>query len=137
MSTLYRSRSDRVVAGVAGGLGRTLRIDPILVRLFFVLLALGDGIGLLLYLILAVIMPEAPEGAEEAMAPNERVRADPERNRTLIGGGLMLLGLFFLMQTLAAPFLPRFDLGELWPLLLILAGAALLWRNHQEQALGG
>ncbi|RMG92309.1 MAG: PspC domain-containing protein [Chloroflexi bacterium] len=55
---LVRMRSDRMFLGVASGIAHYLDIDPVIVRLLFVLLALGGGHGLLIYLILAIIMPE-------------------------------------------------------------------------------
>lgn len=56
---LYRSRTDRMVAGVCGGLAKYLGIDTTLVRLAFALLILaGVGSPLLIYFILAVVMPE-------------------------------------------------------------------------------
>ncbi len=58
---LQRSVTDKLVAGVCGGLGKYFEIDPIIVRLVFVLLALAGGPGVILYIILWVIMPE--EGA--------------------------------------------------------------------------
>ena len=54
---LTKSKTDRKLFGVCGGLGEYFGIDPTLVRLAFVLLALFNGIGLVLYIILAVIMP--------------------------------------------------------------------------------
>jgi phage shock protein C len=58
---LYRSRTDRMVAGVAGGLAEYLGVDPLLVRLGFVLLGLvSAGIAIVLYIILAVLVPERP-----------------------------------------------------------------------------
>lgn len=58
---LYRSRTDRMVAGVCGGLAQYLGIDPVLVRLVFALLIVfGVGSPLLIYLILAIVMPEEP-----------------------------------------------------------------------------
>ena len=54
---LYRSRNDSRIAGVCGGLGEYLDIDPTLVRLIFVLLALTGGHGVLLYIILWLIAP--------------------------------------------------------------------------------
>lgn len=55
---LYRSDTDRMIAGVCGGLGEYLNIDPTVVRLLFVLAILaGFGSGILLYIILMVIMP--------------------------------------------------------------------------------
>lgn len=56
---LTRSTHDRMLAGVAGGIAQYLNIDPTLVRLVFVLTLLPGGIpGAIIYLILAIIMPE-------------------------------------------------------------------------------
>jgi len=57
---LYRSRTDRRISGVCGGLAEYLNVDPVLIRLGFVLLALADGVGLLAYIIMAIVLPEAP-----------------------------------------------------------------------------
>lgn len=57
---LYRSRTDRQLAGVCGGLGEYFGVDPTIVRLIFVVLSLAGGPGLLLYIILALVIPEAP-----------------------------------------------------------------------------
>lgn len=54
---LYRSERDRMVAGVCGGLADYLGVDPVLVRVVFVILALVNGIGLLAYLVLALVVP--------------------------------------------------------------------------------
>lgn len=65
---LYRSRRDKMVAGVAGGLAAYFSIDPLLVRLVFVLVGLASfGTAALAYIILAILMPEEP--AEE-VTPN-------------------------------------------------------------------
>lgn len=58
---LYRSRNDRMVGGVCGGLGRYFGIDPTLVRLAFAVIALAVGSGVLAYLLLWIIVPEEPE----------------------------------------------------------------------------
>lgn len=58
---LYRSRTNTVFAGVCGGLGEYLSIDPTVVRLAFVLLALFGGQSILVYLIMWLIMPLEPE----------------------------------------------------------------------------
>jgi phage shock protein C len=57
---LYRSQSDRMVAGVCGGLAKYFNIDPTVIRLIFVVLALAGGPGLLLYIILWLITPIEP-----------------------------------------------------------------------------
>ncbi len=59
---LYRSRTDKVVSGVCGGLGKYLSIDPTLIRLLFALLVFfGVGSGLLVYVILMIVVPLEPE----------------------------------------------------------------------------
>ena len=80
---LYRSRHDRMIGGVCGGLGEYFAIDPTLVRLLFVFAALAGGPGLIAYLIMLIVVPEEPEsppvgnetlleveeGADEAAEP--------------------------------------------------------------------
>ena len=56
---LYRSRTSRMLAGVCGGLAEYFNIDPTIVRLLFVIAALIGGPGIVLYIILALVMPEA------------------------------------------------------------------------------
>lgn len=59
---LYRSTQDRMFAGVCGGIGEYLDVDPTLVRLAFVALTLlSSGSGLMIYLILMLIVPERPQ----------------------------------------------------------------------------
>jgi phage shock protein C len=59
---IYRSRTDRMVSGVCGGLGAYLNLDSTVVRLLFVLLTLATGFapGIVAYLILMIVIPEEP-----------------------------------------------------------------------------
>ncbi|MDD7769817.1 PspC domain-containing protein [Suipraeoptans intestinalis] len=57
---LYRSKNNKMICGVCGGIAEYFNVDPTLVRLGVVLLGFGGGIGLFTYLIAAVIMPENP-----------------------------------------------------------------------------
>ena len=59
---LYRSRTSRKIAGVCGGLGEYMNLDPTVVRLIWVLLFFFAGVGILAYLIAALIIPENPDG---------------------------------------------------------------------------
>jgi phage shock protein C len=59
--TLYRSRTNRQIAGVCGGLAQYFNLDATLVRVIFALLAVMGGSGLLLYVILWLVVPEEPQ----------------------------------------------------------------------------
>jgi phage shock protein C len=61
----YRSRDERMLAGVAGGVAERFDLDPSLVRVAWVVLVfLSGGIFLLLYIVMALVVPEAPDGAD-------------------------------------------------------------------------
>lgn len=66
---LYRSRTQRMVGGVCGGLGEYFDIDPTIVRLLFVVTALAGGPGLLAYIIMLIVVPSEPEPATASL-PN-------------------------------------------------------------------
>lgn len=148
---LYRSRTDQMVGGVCGGLAQYLRIDATLIRLFFVLLVLGSGIGVALYLILWIVVPYEGEG-EFGDRETARAGADEmaERARTLgadvqralrepnpktgliVGAALIIIGAVVLIDNLNLPWLRWLDFGALWPLLLIIGGALLIWRRLRK-----
>ena len=58
MKTLHKSSTNRMIAGVCGGIGARFQIDPTLVRLGFAAFSILGGGGLLLYILAAVVMPE-------------------------------------------------------------------------------
>jgi phage shock protein C len=72
---LYRSIEDRHLAGVCGGLAEYLNVDSSIVRLLFVLFALTGGPGLLIYIILAIVVPEAPSEKAKRSSDQESVTA--------------------------------------------------------------
>lgn len=55
---LYKSKTNRVLFGVCGGLGEYFNIDPTIFRLILVLLICGAGSGIVAYIVAAIIMPE-------------------------------------------------------------------------------
>ena len=112
-----RSRSERVIAGVCGGLGRHLGIDPVLLRVAFIILALANGLGLIAYVVAWVAIPE--EGADQPAAPAPEPRR--ETGRMVLGGSLVVLGLVLLLDRLAP------DLDELfWPVAVVAVGVAVM-----------
>jgi phage shock protein C len=128
---IYRSRDDRIIGGVAGGVADYLAVDPVLVRLAFVALMFA-GIGILLYLVAWVIVPEEPrrgdQGDEETPLPIAASATAPERRakgaagaRMLFGTALIAVGAIMLVDWIF-PDLDRI----LWPAALIAIGAGLL-----------
>lgn len=69
---LYRSRKDRIIAGVCGGLAEYFSFDVIVVRIIFVILLFFNGLGLILYLIFMVIAPLKP-GEDVAVNREEKI----------------------------------------------------------------
>ncbi len=61
---LYRSQSDRMLAGVCGGLGAYIGMDPTIIRIIFVLLVVFGGGGGLLYILLWIFIPQEPTGTD-------------------------------------------------------------------------
>lgn len=70
---LYRSSTDKKLAGVCGGLAEYFNVDPTLVRVLFVIFSLAGGPGVMLYIVLWLVMPEAPSGAYYEKAKNEDI----------------------------------------------------------------
>jgi phage shock protein C len=115
--TVRRSRSERVIAGVCGGIGRYLGIDPVLLRVAFIILALANGLGLIAYVVAWVAIPE--EGPDQPAAPVPEPRR--ETGRMVLGGSLVVLGLVLLLDRLAP------DLDELfWPVAVVAVGVAII-----------
>jgi phage shock protein C len=147
-SRLTRSRSDRMIGGVCGGLGAYLRIDPTIVRLLFVLMALGSGAGVFIYFVLWFVLPS--EEAGEAVSLDANIRASAgemaDRARSLgsdlssqdaesrrrglmvVGGGLILVGAVVFLNNLNIPWLSWLKVDLLWPLVLVAAGVLVIVR---------
>jgi phage shock protein C len=68
---LYRSREERWLAGICGGLGNYFDIDPTVIRVLFVLFSLVVGGGIIAYIILWIVIPQEPEEAEDVLSEEE------------------------------------------------------------------
>jgi len=131
---LQKSRTDRMLFGVAGGLAQYLDFDAVLVRVAIVVLCFAGGLGIIAYIALALVMPESPQGSGETSSeetPDASLTADlsssTQRNRTIIGGILIAIGVIFLFQQLNFFGWLRWDL--LWPLIIIGIGLSLVWNR--------
>jgi len=131
MRRLYRSRSNAMLAGVCGGLGHYLGIDPTWARLFFVLLTLVSGAGVVVYVVMWIVVPQAPAG-EEPTVPVVPLRDNPQAH-VIVGAGLILLGGLAFLKNLHLPWLQWLRMETVWPVLLILAGAVLLLNSLRRE----
>jgi phage shock protein C len=138
---LYKSATDHVIGGVAGGVAEYLDVDPSLVRVFWVLLALiTGGVFLVIYIVMWIVVPLAPHAPEGAASPDGEPaqpggaapsgwNANPRPMRRSSGGGSWILGLILItvgLYFLAREYLTWLDLHRLWPLSLVALGILLL-----------
>lgn len=94
---LYKSSNDKVLAGVCGGIGEYFEMDPVFVRLIWVLATLVYGAGFVLYVIAAVIMPE--RNSDSLLDKHNTYRKhDREGGRRILGMIFVGLGLFFIIK---------------------------------------
>jgi phage shock protein C len=111
---LYRSHTNRLVAGVCGGLSELTGIDVTLIRLLWLLWVFLGGSGLIVYIIMAIVIPERPAGAEYADVPYSARWPEMTRSGTIIlGAAIVVVGLLLLVNALGV--LPV-GLGYLWSL---------------------
>jgi len=127
---LYRSKRERVFAGVCGGIAEYLDVDPTLIRLAWFIFILMAGTGILAYFVAMIIIPEnpkekAPKRKEPTKEEYEVKNYDDERKGALIGGMILLLiGFFFLANNFGL--MVWMDWGVFWPVILIVIGLMII-----------
>ena len=144
---LYRSRRVRVFGGIAGGLAQYFNLDPILVRVLFVVVTILHGFGILLYIILWIVVPEEPfevaykvntddQTAGEQSAQTDSTNFDgtqplPQKQssgRIVLGIILIVIGLIFFADRI----IPSFDLRDVLPIAFVLIGGSLIWNSLKK-----
>ena len=153
---IYRSRREKMIGGVCGGLADYFSVDVTLVRLIVLVAGFAWGVGFLAYLAAWVVIPENPaeqggqtehhnrdvgEVVKGMVADVKDATTGPylqekhemhvnHENRSKIAGGILVtLGVLFLLER----FLPYwFDMGKMWPLLLIFIGFAIIYRGGRK-----
>lgn len=135
---LFRSRKNKVIGGVCGGLSDYFEVDVAIIRILFVLLALIQGVGFLIYLVALFVIPVNPN---ETVSRGEK-KPGQDRSRGVLlffGIVLVLLGVYYTMGNLfyfpdffySLPFRMHWDL--FWPLLLILIGVLYIIHITQKE----
>ncbi len=117
---LHRTVDDRVVGGVAGGIGARLGVDPVLVRIGFVVLTFAGGFGLLLYGALWAALPSEPPDAPRTVRP-----ATTQQGVAL---ALVLLGLLLLLRGVGL----WFGDAVVVPIVFAAAGSAVVWARSDD-----
>lgn len=148
-SRLTKSKNDKIIEGVCGGLAEYFRIDPVIVRFIFVILIFINWIGIILYLILVIIMPKADkieQSSKETIIENVHefggrvkdvgeglssaiMKRSEEKHRSLWPGiFLIIIGVFFLLDNL--DMIDWINKHLLWPIIIILIGVWLLIKRR-------
>lgn len=147
---LYRSYTDKMLGGVCGGLGEYFDIDPVIIRVLFIVAVIFGGGGILAYIILWIVIPQKPftipkfnqQSSNQTETNTEQSSNDDSfknfviekrkmNKNSLVGIILIFLGVLFLLDN----FIPRFNFHDFWPLILIGIGFALILnaRNNQYE----
>lgn len=154
MTKIYRSRDDRVVFGVCGGLAKYFGVDSTILRLIFIVATLFHGSGILLYIILTIIMPEekgvervkekkisdevseVPETSEavreeseidvQSVASIEREVQPREERRRVLALGLIVIGSYFLLKDFISIYVSS---SQILGIILLLLGMALILKK--------
>jgi len=143
---IYRSNSNRMIAGVAGGIGEYFNVDAVLIRIVFLLLSLMGGSGVFFYIFCWVIIPkqgydnrnqemvrnfadEIKERATEFAGSSKSNRGNMSR-RNILGIVIILFGFILLFNKISPfPFL-RWDL--FWLIVIILIGFYMVFKNKNK-----
>ena len=143
---LYRNEDEAILTGVCSGLADYFDIDITLMRVIFVLLTIGGGSGLLIYIILWIVTPVRKEieiidrenNAKEfvndvgkktknmAKEIKKEIRVSKTKSGSFLGIALMVVGVLILLEKLI-PIVIRWD--YVWPVLLVVLGAYLIFRD--------
>lgn len=145
MKKLFRSRRDKVIGGVCGGLGNYLGIDPVIIRVIFVISVLFHGFGLLPYVILWIIVPEEPiifpgeshqqpdgnasnADSNTSGIPDQIFSKSTDTGRLIAGIFLIGIGLLFLFHH----YFYFINFRDIFPFGLIVLGVLLLLNSFKR-----
>lgn len=139
---LYRSCQSRVLGGVCGGIGEYFDVDPVLIRLLFVISIIAGGVGVLVYLISWLVIPNDPKcehedvkdeikGAAEEVAKTikSEVKNKQHDNRYIIGLIILVAGILLLLRNITG--LHFWD--NFWPMLIIILGLFILFEGTRRK----
>lgn len=127
MKKLYKSRTDKIISGVCGGIAKYFDIDPMIVRIVWVAFSFM-GAGIIAYIVCMFIMPDEPQ---DSIATSQEL-TDKKQNMAnslpiIFGAVLLVFGLSLLFGNLGLGWIGGW-IGKLfWPLLLVCIGAVVIY----------
>lgn len=132
---LLRSRNDKVLSGVCGGLAKYLSLDVTILRIVWAIIAVSTGgMGLIAYVLAAVIIPQEPLAYEEDIESFgemdfEKAKEEQEKRMTYTGLFFIALGAFFLLKKIV-----RFhiDFDYVWPLIVMGIGVLVISNSKKR-----
>ncbi len=140
---LFRSSRNRIIGGVAGGIGEYFEIDPTIVRIIFIITAIGWGLSILLYIVLWIILPD--EFSIKFMEQNHTIdnadnvsatsinttvmSSNLSRTKIVIGFLLIILGIILLLNN----FLSFSIIKYFWPLILVIIGIYIILKSNEQR----
>ncbi len=137
---LYRSRTQKKIAGVCGGIAEYFQVDVTLVRLLALLLFFTGG-GLLIYIIAAIVIPEEPVAHMNSNSLKinydeydydeyqMQKQTDPSKTKALLGWGLVLFASVMIMDR----FLPMLPFKQyLFPVMILVGGYYLISQSSNK-----
>lgn len=146
---LFRSSTKKIIAGVAGGIGEYFDIDPLFIRIIFILLFLYSGSGILIYLLLWLIIPKKSSSAQEIddtvksnfiemkssakeFITELKSKHKVHNSRFILGIFLLILGFAFLLDNFG---IIVFDhIWKFWPLVIVAIGFIILFKNGRKSS---
>jgi signal transduction histidine kinase len=121
---LRRDTENGMVGGVCAGLGKRMQVDPLLLRIVFAATTLASGVGIVAYVLAWMLLPAETAG-DDAAADGTRGRSRRGAVEVALGVGFLLLAVLLALRELGLPFSDPL----IWPLVLVAAGGALIWRQ--------
>ncbi|MFW6120555.1 MAG: PspC domain-containing protein [Petrotogales bacterium] len=142
MKRLYKSRKEKMIDGVCGGIAEYANVDPTIIRLIFFLLIFAGGAGIILYLIAMIIMPRKPveemktepeEVSEEVSEEESKKVVSPESSKIILAAIIIVIGIFLLLNA----FLPAGWFSLSWKILLgiilVAGGGIIIYKSFERE----
>ncbi len=139
MNKLYRSKDNKMISGVFGGLGEFFNLDPNILRIVGLLLFFGNPFSFLFFYFLAAIIIPVDQGI---IYQEDSSYKSNDNTRIFIGLSLILVGAYLLIEKLFPAFSFNFlasirsilaRITRFWPILLIILGLYILVNNDKEK----